>query len=210
MKISSAAAPRRSTGRRVGAVEDPGQQPLPPPALSPGTRPPTADVPDRPAPPPAPTWSTSPSVRVGDLTATWRILLGLAWTAGFFAYAAVWQASVQLGIGTWWIGPRADPTPTLLRLVPFLVCLAMILCVVYGLRRLPTIGVTLGLGLAAFAIPDLTRSTSLAVTELVVAALLVIVSASARTGLVRPAEPASSDRLATVAEPLPEPSVDGR
>ncbi len=147
---------------------------------------------------------------MGSLTSTWRILLGLAWTAGFFAYAAVWQASVQLGIGTWWIGPRADPTPTLLRLLPFLVCLVMILGVVYGVRRLPAVGVVLGLGLVAFAIPDLSRSTSLAITELIVAALLVVVSVLARTGVVRAAEPVSPDGPTTAADQLPEPSADRR
>ncbi len=192
-------------------MEDPGQQPLPPPTIPVGAPPATTEVPARPAAPlRTPTWPTFTSARAGSLTSTWRILLGLAWTAGFFAYAAVWQASVQLGIGTWWIGPRAEPTPTLLRLLPFLVCLVMILGVVYGVRRLPVVGVVLGLGLAAIAIPDLSRSTSLAVTELVVAALLVIVSAAARTGLVRPTEPGSSDGAATTAAPLPEASADGR
>ena len=32
-------------------------------------------------------------------------------SAAMFAYAAVWQASVQLGIATWWVGPRSQPTP---------------------------------------------------------------------------------------------------
>jgi len=137
-------------------------------------------------------------LRAGQLTVTWRILLALGWSAAFFAYAAVWQASVQLGIGTWWIGPRAQPTPTLVRLVPFIACLGVVLLVVYGRRWLPIVGVVVGLGLTMWSLPDFSRSTSLALTELIISSSLVMISAVSWTGLVRAARHGA------------EPTDDGR
>ncbi|MEL6890969.1 MAG: hypothetical protein AAFP84_05195 [Actinomycetota bacterium] len=124
---------------------------------------------------------------IGRLTTTWRSLLALAWAAAFFAYAAVWQASVQLGIGTWWLGPRADPTPVLLRLSPFVVCLTMAILVAYAVRRLPLISALASGGLVLFALPDFSWSAGLALTELTIAGALVAVSAVSNVGIIRPA-----------------------
>lgn len=111
--------------------------------------------------------------------------MGAAWTAAFFAYAAVWQASVQIGIGTWWVGPRAQPTNIAIKVLPFALCLALAICAVYNaprLLRLSAAGVvvaTLG------ALPDFSRSAGLAITELLIAAMLGIVTAAATTGRYR-------------------------
>ncbi|MEM1332667.1 MAG: hypothetical protein AAGG08_04335, partial [Actinomycetota bacterium] len=114
-----------------------------------GTRPPPVPAPA------APSTSTPPTPRGRiELTFGWRALLGLGWTAGFFAYAAVWQASVQLGIATWWLGPRAQPTPALIRLLPFIICLAIGLVVAYGLRRTSEIAIGGSVLLLAGAVPD--------------------------------------------------------
>ena len=143
--------------------------------------------------------------RRGDVTLNWRLLLGLAWVAAFFAYSAVWQASVQIGIGTWWLGPRAQPTSMLVRILPFLLCIAMALCALYNVRHLLRVN-ALGVGLAALiAVPDFSRSVGLGIAELVIAALLALVTAAATTGRyrLRPAEPIEPDA------PLESPVVAG-
>ena len=123
--------------------------------------------------------------RAGQLVAFWRLVLGGAWLAAFFAYAAVWQASVQLGIATWWIGPRSQPTSAWIRIIPFLGTIAVAICVLYNLRRIVWISAA-GAALAVvFALPDLDRSTGLAVVELMIAAVLAIVTALATTGRYR-------------------------
>jgi ABC-type uncharacterized transport system permease subunit len=109
--------------------------------------------------------------------------------AAFFAYAAVWQASVEIGIGTWWIGPRAQPTNVAVRVLPFVLCIAMAMCVVYNVPRLLRLS-AIGVGLAAVgSVPDFSRSTGLAVTELLIAVLLGIITAAAFTGRYRLASP---------------------
>ena len=45
----------------------------------------------------------------------------------FLAYTAVWKASRELGLATWWLGPTAEPRPIPILLVPFVAPLAMIL-----------------------------------------------------------------------------------
>jgi len=105
--------------------------------------------------------------------------------AGFFAYAAVWQASVQIGIGTWWVGPRADPSPAYVRIIPFALVLAMTLLVIYNTPKLPQTSV-IGAALAGLiALPDLSRSVGLGVAELVIAALFLLASLTSFTGRYR-------------------------
>lgn len=120
------------------------------------------------------------------------MMLGLGWIAAFFAYAGVWQASVQIGIGTWWIGPRAQPSPLPIRLVPFVLCLAVSLLVVYNVRwvvRWSAIGVV---GAAAVSIPDFSRTVGLGSAEALIAVMLGIITLSALSGRYRvlPATPA--------------------
>lgn len=150
---------------------------------APGARRRTPIPPANPPPTLHPTES-EPEVRVrpGDLVQMWRWLLGLAWLGAFFSYAAVWQVSVQIGIGAWWVGPRAQPTNVLVKVLPFVVALSIVLCVVY---RTPRIVRTSALGAAlaiVFAIPDFSRSTGLALLELTIAGLLAIVTLCALTG----------------------------
>lgn len=123
--------------------------------------------------------------------------MGAAWIAAFFAYAAVWQASVQIGIGTWWVGPRAQPTNILIKVLPFALCLALAICAVYNAPRLLRLSAA-GAALAALgAIPDFSRSVGLAITELLIAAFLGLATAAAVTGRYR---------RAPTTDPPPPPS----
>ena len=123
--------------------------------------------------------------RPGDLTGRWRVVLAVAWVLAFFAYAAIWQASVEIGIGTWWIGARAQPTPTFVRVLPSLLSISMAMCAIYNVPRLVRLS-AFGVVLATIvAIPDFTRSIGLGVAELVIAGLLGVVTVAAGTGRYR-------------------------
>ncbi|MFT4659315.1 MAG: hypothetical protein ACI8V4_003512 [Ilumatobacter sp.] len=126
-----------------------------------------------------------PPVRPGDLTFPWRAMLAMSWIMTFFAYAAVWQASVQIGIGTWWLGPRGNPAPAALKLMPFGLSLAMALLVIYNVRRLVRVSLV-GVALAALiSIPDFSRTTGLGVAEVTIAGFLGLVTVSALSGQYR-------------------------
>lgn len=145
-------------------------------------------APPLPPPPPVATTPTDVAgraVRPGDLTFSWRFVLGVSWALAFFAYAAVWQASVQVGIGTWWLGPRAQPTEVYVRIIPFVLPLVVALLLVYDVRRPILVSTTAALLSALIAIPDFGRTASLAILELAIAALLLLVSVAALTGRYR-------------------------
>lgn len=123
--------------------------------------------------------------RLGDLTPRWRYVLAAAWVVAFFAYAATWQASVQIGVGTWWVGPRAQPTRTIIKVLPSLLSITMAMCAIYNvprLVRLSAVGVLLA---TIIAIPDFTRSIGLGVTELIIAGMLGLVTVAAVSGRYR-------------------------
>ena len=113
------------------------------------------------------------------------------WVGVFVAYLAVWKASEEIGIATWWLGPRSDPQPIMIRLVPFLVAAAFGILASYNVPRMPVIGLVGAGSLAAIAVPDLSRSTGLAVIEFAIAGAVLLVSSASFTGAYR--QPSSSD-----------------
>lgn len=131
--------------------------------------------------------------RPGELTATWRIALIVTWILVFLAYMGVWKASEEIGIGTWWLGPRSDPQPLLVRLTPFLVTAFFGILASYNLRRLPWLGVAGAACLAAIAVPDLSRQSGLALVEFVLAGAVLTVSLAALTGTFRAPQPGPVD-----------------
>lgn len=125
-------------------------------------------------------------VRPGDITPAWRIALGVAWVLAFFGYAAIWQASVQIGIGTWWIGPRAQPANIAIKMLPFALALGVAVSIVYDVPRVLRVS-SVAVALAALiALPDFSRSSGLGTAEAIVAALVGIVTLAASSGRYRP------------------------
>ncbi len=156
--------------------------PLPPPG-PPGAPAPWTEA-ASPAPS-APTVGTVRRLRTGQLTTPWRAMVVAAWVGAFVAYMAVWKASEELGIATWWLGPRSNPQPILVRLVPFVVTAVMAILASYNVRRLPLIGLVGAAALTAIAVPDLSRSTGLAIVEFAIAGAVALVSAASFTGMYR-------------------------
>lgn len=115
-------------------------------------------------------------------------MVTVTWIGVFIAYMAVWKASDELGIGTWWLGARSSPQPVPVRLVPFVVAAVFGLLAASNLRRVPLISAVGSLVLAVIAVPDLTRSLGLAAIELSIAAAALLVSAAALTGTFRPGD----------------------
>jgi len=107
------------------------------------------------------------------------------WVGVFVAYLAVWKASEELGIATWWLGPRSDPQPIVVRLVAFIVTAVVGILAGYNVRRMPLIGLLGAAVLATIAVPDLSRSTGLAVIEFAIAGAVLLVSAASFTGTYR-------------------------
>lgn len=156
-------------------------------------------VPDAPAdaapPPPDPEREADSTMRydvapvafpkAGQLVVAWQIMLGLTWTAAFFAFAATWKASEEIGIGTWWLGPRADPQPVAVKIIPFAVCVFFAMLAIYNVRRVASLSAAGSLVVAAIAVVDIERSGGLALIEFAIAGAVLLVSLGALTGTYR-------------------------
>lgn len=113
------------------------------------------------------------------------MVLLFGWIAAFFAYAAVWQASVQLGIATWWVGPRSQPTPTMIRMIPFILSIAAGLFVVYNVRWLSRFNLGFASASILIALPDFSRSVGLAVVEVMISGAVIVLAIGSMTGRYR-------------------------
>lgn len=120
--------------------------------------------------------------RVGELTIAWRVALIVAWVGAFVAYMAVWKSSEEIGIATWWLGPRSSPQPLLVRLIPFIVSATFGALASFKMRNISLISVAGAVALGAIAIPDFSRSVGLAVIELVIGVAVALVSLASLTG----------------------------
>ena len=125
--------------------------------------------------------------RVGELTPAWRIAVILTWVGAFLAYLAVWKASEEIGIATWWLGPRSHPQPIPIRLIPFAVVAVFGMLAGSNVRRLPWISLAGSGVLALIAVPDLSRSGGLAAIEFAIAGAVALVSLGSFTGMYRAA-----------------------
>lgn len=140
---------------------------------------------------PPPTRPSAPVARAGELDTVWRSVLAACWVGVFFTFAAVWKASEEIGIATWWLGPRSEPQPLLIRLSPFALSLAIGLVVIYNRRE--AVWVSLGGAgvIAVLATLDLSRSKGLAVVEFAIAGAAALVTAASFSGRYR-ARPANT------------------
>lgn len=123
----------------------------------------------------------------GHLSLNWRIIVFTTWVAVILALASVWNASVQLGLSTWWLGPRGEPQPRLVQLSPFLAPILMLLATINHVKWLGRIGIVAAAVLVGFAVPDLDGFTSIASLELGIAVAAGAVSAASFTGTYRAA-----------------------
>jgi hypothetical protein len=117
----------------------------------------------------------------------------VAWAGAFLAYMAIWKASEEIGIATWWLGPRSSPQPVVIRLIPFVVCAAGGAISSLRMRHVSLIGMIGAAVLGVIAVPDFSRVVGLAVVEVVIAAAVGLVAAASLTGRYRPQRPHAAE-----------------
>lgn len=143
-----------------------------------------------PAPAPAdaiPTVVLSRTPRAGELAPTWRLVTAVSWIAVAVAIGSVWKTSDQLGLSTWWIGPRGQPNPVVVQLLPFAPPLVMIVGAIAQWRRLALSGVVAALAVIAIGLGDVGRVERLGIVEVVIGAAALAVSIASFTGTYREA-----------------------
>jgi len=130
-----------------------------------------------------------PTPRAGELSIGWRFAMIALWVCVVLAWSAIWNVSVQLGLSTWWLGPRADPTPAVVRLLPFVPAAAMLLAIINNVRWVAYGGLVAAAALAAVAIGDLSRVRNIGLIELAIAVVAGLASVASLAGTYRTATP---------------------
>ena len=128
---------------------------------------------------PLPSAAVTQPLRPGQVTVAWQIMLAVCWGAAFFAFLAVWKTSEEIGIGTWWLGPRAQPQPMLVRVLPFAITLSLGFLAISNMRRVALVSIAGSLTIAGIAVFDMTRSGGLAAIEFAIAGSMLLVSCGA-------------------------------
>lgn len=128
-----------------------------------------------------------PTPRAGELSIGWRFAMIALWVGVVLAWSAVWNASVQLGLSTWWLGPRSDPTPAVIRLLPFVPPAVMLLAIINNVRWVAYGGLLASAALAAIAIGDLSRVRNIGMVELAIAVVAGVASMASLAGTYRTA-----------------------
>jgi hypothetical protein len=131
-------------------------------------------------------------------------MFGLGWLAVIVGFAAVWGVSRQLGLPTWWLGPRAQPQPWFLSLVPFALPVIVIAGTTTRARWLPWLGLAAAALLALVAAGDLGSFKSIAVVQFALAGAAGLISIAAWSGMYR-ALPNSPTSIGTNASTSAEP-----
>jgi hypothetical protein len=128
--------------------------------------------------------------QAGELTPAWRLGTAVTWIAVVLAFAAVWNSSVQLGLSTWWLGPRSQPRPLAVRLSPFVAPVLMLLGTINQVRWLAWWGLGASGVLVAYGAGDVGRVTSIGILEILIGVAAGLVSVASFSGTYRRAEPA--------------------
>ena len=100
-------------------------------------------------------------------------------------FAATWNASRQLGLPTWWLGPVDQQRPPYVIALPFVAPLVIIAAVGNRVRYVPWLGVLGAVATAGVGLGDLGRVRGLGVVELSAAAAALLVSIASLTGMYR-------------------------
>lgn len=132
--------------------------------------------------------------RPGDLTSGWFVVTIVVWAGVFAGFAAVWAASRQIGLSTWWLGPRAGGRSIMVSLIPFVPGLTMVVAVLARVRYVWIIGLIASLIVVAIGLVDLSRVARLGAVEIALGVAGCAVSLASWTGTVSTQARASSDR----------------
>jgi hypothetical protein len=137
--------------------------------------------------------------RAGELSAGWRVVTGVTWVLVVVALGSVWKTSDQLGLSTWWLGPRGRPNSLVVQLLPFLPAVLMVLAALNHVKYLPWFGLGASALVIVTGLFDLDHVVGLGIVEIAIGVAAAIVSLVSLTGVYR-VDPAAAAR-ASAAQP---------
>jgi hypothetical protein len=140
--------------------------------------------------------------RAGELTSGWRVVTAVTWIMVVVGLGCVWKTSDQLGLSTWWLGPRGEPHSIVIQLLPFVPPVLMTLAAVNHVRYLPWFGLAASGLVVLTGLFDIVRFTGLGALEIAIGVAAAVVSLVSLAGMYRrdktaAGEPALADAPAS-------------
>jgi hypothetical protein len=111
------------------------------------------------------------------------------WIGVAMAIGSIWKTSEQLGMSTWWLGPRGEPRPVVVQILPFLPAVVMLLLVVNHVRHLAWWGLLASALTIAVGVVDLGYKVELGLLEIAIGVASALASLASFVGAYRPATP---------------------
>jgi hypothetical protein len=104
------------------------------------------------------------------------------WVGGILGYSTIWAVSRQIGLPTWWLGPRSAPNPIYQISLPFVLPVVMLVMIALNLRRIALYGVIAAIASVSFVALDAATQPGLAIAQLAISAGLLSTSLAALIG----------------------------
>ena len=123
--------------------------------------------------------------RAGELTAGWRLVTGVTWMLVVVGLGCVWKTSDQLGLSTWWLGPRGEPHSIVIQMLPFVPAVLMVLAAINHVRYLPWFGLLASILIVLMGVFDIVRFTGLGALEVAIGVAAAVVSLVSLAGMYR-------------------------
>ena len=130
-----------------------------------------------------------PGAARGELTPRWRLAQAVTWIGVAVAIGSIWKTTDQLGMSTWWLGPRGEPRPAVVQVLPFVPALVMILLAINHVRHLAWWSLGASALVVAVGVVDLGYKPAIGMLEIAVGAAATLVSLASFAGSYRPIAP---------------------
>jgi hypothetical protein len=135
---------------------------------------------------PAPAVLLVRAPRAGELTPRWRLAQAFTWIGVAVAIGSIWKTTDQLGMSTWWLGPRGEPRPAAVQVLPFVPALVMVLLTINHVRHLPWWSLGASALVVAVGVVDLGYKPAIGMLEIAVGVAAALVSVASFAGSYRP------------------------
>ncbi len=112
----------------------------------------------------------------------WRVVLMLGWVGGILGYSTIWAVSRQIGLPTWWLGPRSVPTPFYVVALPFLPPVIVLIALAIQLKRIAVLSLIAALATLGVAAGDANTQPGLALAQVAISVGLLSTSLAALIG----------------------------
>lgn len=112
----------------------------------------------------------------------WRVVLMLGWVGGILGYSTIWAVSRQIGLPTWWLGPRSTPSPIPVMSLPFLAPVLVLIGIAMNLQRIALYSFLAAIVTLGIAAGDANTQPGLALAQVAISIGLLSTSLAALIG----------------------------